>query len=247
MAARRRAGSRRPRRSRKAAARRALSVLRTLAGAALAPTSVATLLVAARSLGSLDAGGEAVKYFLGGLGGYAALYFFGLLRMRPAYVFAHELSHAIAAWMGGAKVLKFAVRSGSGHVDLSRSSVFIALAPYWVPLYAVLTVGIYRLTLWAGPVAYARETFLALMGVTLSFHFLHTVESLWNTHQGDLDEAGLMLSMALIILLNGCVLLVALKCLFPLSIFLAEELGRIREITLGFWGSVWDLTLARLR
>ncbi len=214
---------------------RASAWLRTLLGLALAPTSVGALLVSAAALGGLTGSSRGAGLFLCGLAGYALLHAAGLLRLRRFYVFSHELTHALAAWMFGARVLSFVVRGESGHVDLSRSNIFISLAPYWVPFYSLSLVLAYRLLLWVGPPAHLREVFLTGMGASIAFHLAHTVESLWATHQSDLDEAGIALSMALIALLNGVFVLGALKCLFPRLVSLSAALSRAGEITRTFW------------
>ncbi|MFH1725039.1 MAG: hypothetical protein ABII00_10520 [Elusimicrobiota bacterium] len=215
--------------------RSASAVLRPVAGLALIPTAAAMLLAAARAFGDLSAHTSATAWFLGGFGGYAAAYALGVLRLKPLYVLAHELTHAMAVWMGGGKVFKLVVRAEKGHVDLSHMNAFIALAPYWIPLYALALVATYRLVLWAGPPPGAREAFLLLMGAALAFHLVHTARSLWVAHQSDLDHAGIALSIALIALLNGAVLLAALKCLFPEAVSLASSLNWVAAVTAGFW------------
>jgi hypothetical protein len=106
-----------------------------LLGLALAPTAVGTFLAAGKVLGSLVNRGAATSWFLVGFGSYLLGHALGLWRFRRAYVFAHELTHALAAACGGARIFGFSVGKESGHVDLSHISVFSALAPYWLPLY----------------------------------------------------------------------------------------------------------------
>lgn len=211
-------------------------VLSPLAALLLAPTAAAALWAAARAAAGLGARGEAA-WFSGGAAAYAVLYLAGL-SWRAPYVFAHELTHALAAWAGGGKVYKFVVGADSGRVDLSHAGPFVALAPYWVPLYALAVAGVYRVVLWRGGGAHARAAFLAAMGAALAFHLLHTGRSLLETRQSDLDEAGPALSLALIALLNSGVLLGALKCAFPERVALGEALGTVRAVTVGFWGGL---------
>jgi len=214
-------------------------------GLAALPTAAASLLAVAGAFGGLASeasvkGGAAVL-FLSGFGAYAALDVMGLLPLRRFYVLAHELTHAAAVWALGGKVFKLVIKAESGHVDLSRMNVFIALAPYWIPLYTLALVGLYRLALWAWDPPYARELFLMLTGASLSFHLLHTVRALWATHQSDLDHAGLPLSMSLIALLNSALILFALKCLFPGSVDLVSRVRWIGSVTGSFWGGVLGL------
>ena len=219
--------------------------IRSLLGIALAPTAVAVVFSAVAAVAGLSQNAQAAKYFLGAFVGYAVLHVLRILTCQRLYVFAHEFTHALAAWATGGKVFAFVVRGQSGHVDLSHSNAFIALAPYWFPLYALASVVIYRLILFYGAaVPYAREGFLALMGASLAFHFAHTIEALWSTHQSDLDEAGFPLSISLIVLLNGCVLLAAVKCLFPHLVSVPQSIRYVSEITGQFWGGVRSLIVA---
>jgi hypothetical protein len=132
--------------------------------------------------------------------------------------------------MLGGRVLGFSAGSRSGSVRLSRSNAFIALSPYWVPLYAMAAVLAFRALSWAWPHPHARQAFQAVLGACLAFHALHTAESLLAARQGDLDETGAALGLSLIVLANGALMLVLLKCLFPSSV----DLGRS-------WGLAWSL------
>ncbi|PCI40015.1 MAG: hypothetical protein COB53_02220 [Elusimicrobia bacterium] len=218
-----------------ASKRRRRSPAFTVLGLVLIPTAVAAALAAAHTLFSLAA---SVTYFSAGFGAVLFAHMVGVLRGERAYVFAHELTHAAAAWFQGGKVLAFVVKADSGHVDLSKMNAFIALAPYWIPLYALATVGVYRLAIWSGPWPKQEEFFLAAMGGALAFHFAHTARALWSTHQSDLDHLGITLSLSLIALLNAGVLLGALKCLFPQAVSVSNSLRWVMSVTKTFWGAL---------
>src|SRR6267142_2104990 len=85
---------------------------------------------------------EGSFYFFAGIVSYFA---FQWVFFRPirTYVFGHELSHALAAWMSGANVKHFRVSKRGGSVSVSKSNIFIALAPYILPLYALAAMAIY--------------------------------------------------------------------------------------------------------
>lgn len=206
------------------------------AAALLAPTAGAALYAAARSTADIGAHGEA-SWFVGGAAALSLAHLAGA-PLRPLYVFAHELTHALAAWAGGGKVYAFVVKGDSGRVDLSHAGPFVALAPYWVPLYALACAAVYRGWLWYGAPPWSRQAFLAAMGAALAFHLLHTARSLWQTHQSDLDEAGPALSLALIALLNAAVLLAAFKCLFPDRVSLGAAFAAVTGATAAFWGGL---------
>src|SRR6266436_991114 len=67
---------------------------------------------------------EGSFYFFAGVASYFA---FQWVFFRPirTYVFGHELSHAVAAWMSGADVKRFHVSKKGGSVSVSKSNVFI--------------------------------------------------------------------------------------------------------------------------
>ncbi|MBI3564449.1 MAG: hypothetical protein HY079_04545, partial [Elusimicrobia bacterium] len=166
----------------------------------------------------------------------------GMRLARWAYVAGHELTHALAAWSTGGKVFEIHVEEKGGHVDLSESSAFVALAPYCVPFHALLVVAGYRLLIWAKPEASAEGLFLALMGAALAFHGLMTWETLTQVRQPDLKAAGgSVFSWALIAAANGLVVLVLLKALFPESVALAASLKGAGAGAWRFWTGAWGL------
>ncbi len=218
-------------------------MLRLLLGLALLPSSVLTLAVAVEALGVL-AREPAALPFLAGIALCLALRLLGRRAAGPSwlsslesrlYVFGHELTHALAAWSFGAKVLGFKVSQEGGHVDLSRSNAFVALAPYCLPIYSILTVLAYRLLLAFWPVE-AHGVFLAALGLTLFFHLIKTFECLWASRQPDLSAAGgVVFSLAAIALANALVVLLLVKVLFPGSLSLWGSLKRSAELSFSFW------------
>jgi hypothetical protein len=161
---------------------------------------------------------------------------------RLLHVLGHELTHAIAAWSVGAKVLGFKVSGRGGHVDLSHSNAFIALAPYCVPIYSLAVVGVYRLMLALNPGAGGRAVFLAAMGITISFHLVKTFESLWDVSQPDLPAAGgVVFSLSWILLANGLVVLALSKALFPSAVELEGTLRAVAARTGSFWGALYGV------
>src|SRR5438270_5193288 len=65
--------------------------------------------------------------------------FMGLPRPLLLYVFGHELTHAVWIWLMGGRVSRFRVGREGGHVMTNRTNFWIALAPYFFPLYSILT------------------------------------------------------------------------------------------------------------
>src|SRR5256714_1469875 len=69
--------------------------------------------------------------------------FFGLKRPVIVYVFGHELTHALWVWLMGGRVSRFRVGRDGGHILSNRSNFFIALAPYFFPIYSILAIALY--------------------------------------------------------------------------------------------------------
>jgi len=152
-------------------------------------------------------------YFFLGVGSYFAFQWVFFRPMRT-YVFGHELTHAIAAWMSGASVKNFNVRKNSGSVSVSKTNLFVALAPYFVPLYALAIFVIYAgVNHYVPLAAYWRWT-LWLIGVAVGFHLALTVYALLQ-NQPDLKLGGIFLSGVLIYLGNMILMSVLLSLLFP--------------------------------
>lgn len=230
-------------------------MLRLLLGVLLLPLSGSLAWAAAKALAGVASGPAAASPFLGGMALTGVAWLLGrhvldpvgplgwCMRMaRWAYVAGHELTHALAAWSSGGKVYAIHVEEKGGHVDLSESSAFVALAPYCVPFHALLVVAGYRLLTWVRPEASAESLFLALMGAALAFHGLMTWETLTQVRQPDLTAAGgSVFSWALIAAANGLVVLVLLKALFPESVALAASLKGAGSEAWGFWAGAWGL------
>jgi hypothetical protein len=137
--------------------------------------------------------GEVV--FLAGFTAYLLLHF---ILYRPVFmhVMAHELTHAFWAFLFGGKVKSLNVSHEGGSVTMTKSNVFVTLAPYFFPLYTALILIIYFI---------ADKKYLDfiifLLGFTYSFHLALTLYSL-KQKQTDLKEYGFLFSLMLIFLAN---------------------------------------------
>lgn len=56
------------------------------------------------------------------------------------YVFGHELTHALWAWVFGGKIFEMKVSSEGGVVRTDKSNFLIVLAPYFFPVYVLITL-----------------------------------------------------------------------------------------------------------
>jgi hypothetical protein len=135
--------------------------------------------------------------------------FFGLPRPILIYVFGHELTHALWVWLMGGRVSQFRVGPDGGHVVTSKANFWIALAPYFFPIYSILTIGIYGgLSLFLNMQPYGRLLY-AVIGVTWAFHFTFTCWMI-PKNQTDLTDQGTFFSLVVIYLMNLLLLSVML-------------------------------------
>jgi hypothetical protein len=131
-----------------------------------------------------------------------------LLLPKPMwlYVFGHELTHALWAWLFGGQVKKMKVTSAGGHVVVSKTNFLIVLAPYFFPLYAVLVILAFAIghLIW-GWRSYFVWFHLAV-GAAYAFHVTLTWQAL-KTRQTDITSQGYLFSAVIIFLGNVSVLL----------------------------------------
>jgi hypothetical protein len=129
------------------------------------------------------------------------LTFWGLPRPLVVYVFGHELTHAIWVWLMGGRVTRFRVSRDGGHIMTNRTNFWIALAPYFFPIYSVLALGVYGgVSLFYNVQPYGRLLY-AVIGVTWAFHLTFTC---WMVprNQTDLSDHGTFFSLVMIYLMN---------------------------------------------
>jgi hypothetical protein len=135
--------------------------------------------------------------------------FFGLPRPILIYVFGHELTHALWVWLMGGRVNQFRVGPDGGHVVTTKANFWIALAPYFFPIYSILTIGIYGgLSLFLNMQPYGRLLY-AVIGATWAFHFTFTCWMI-PKNQTDLTDQGTFFSLVVIYLMNLSLLSVML-------------------------------------
>ncbi|EEF61639.1 M50 family metallopeptidase [Pedosphaera parvula] len=184
----------------------------------------------------LRASGHATNFwiaFTAGVGCWVVIY---LLLPKPmlVYVFGHELTHALWAWLFGGKVKKFKASSNGGHVVVTKTNFLICLAPYFFPLYVALVVLFFGI----GHLIWNWKPYLLwfhlLLGSAYAFHLTLTWHIL-KTEQSDITSQGYLFSSVIIFLGNISILLVGL----PL---LAAKVDLITAF--GWWGkSTWEVLL----
>ncbi|MEK7686399.1 MAG: hypothetical protein AAB466_13360 [Verrucomicrobiota bacterium] len=162
----------------------------------------------------LRATGHADTVWVAILGGAACWYVIYVMLPKPmrVYVFGHELTHAIWAWVFGGKVKRFKATAKGGHVILTKTNFVITLAPYFFPIYVVMIVLAFAMghLLW-GLTAYFPG-FHFLVGAAYAFHVTLTWHIL-QTRQPDITQQGCLFSAVIIWLGNVGVLLLGVPLL----------------------------------
>ena len=167
------------------------------------------------------------------LGGGCLVWVIVYLCLPPptrAYIFAHELTHALWGALLGSDILDFKISRQQGSVTLSHTNVLVLLAPYFFPLYTLMVIAVYgglSLVFNLDPFVSA---WLFLVGLTWGFHFTFTVRSLLQ-HQSDLHDCGLVFSYGFIIAMNAIglclwIVFVSEPTLYDLSGQFIEHLAR---------------------
>lgn len=127
------------------------------------------------------------------------------------YVLGHELTHALAAKLCFGRVQAFRIDFDGGYVETDTDNLFIALSPYFVPLWML----VWMLTLWLGNLLFPFEQYLPWFCAGFGFWwFFHLHWTIWviPREQPDMLENGILLSMLVILLMNILILLVILCC-----------------------------------
>lgn len=140
------------------------------------------------------------------------------------YVLGHELTHALAALVSFGKVQSVHVDTSGGYVETDADNLFIALSPYFVPLWMLCWLGGVYVVNYFFPFDAYREWFYAGLGFWWTFH-LYWTGWIIPREQPDMLENGLLFSMLLVMLTNVGILLGILCCFGVVSVG-----GYVREL-----------------
>ena len=216
-------------------------VAKFIIGVLLAPTALFTLVAFFQGFYSIAKSYNITIWFVVGLLVYVLVHKFLYNFSRP-YVFAHEITHAISAMCCGYKAQGLKVGEESGQVKVSGTNIFIFLAPYCLPLYAVFILLIYFFwQLFSPDTAFRyKDIFLFLFGFFIMLHIMHTVNTLHETQQSDLLQAGgNIFSITIIVLSNVLIIFGLLELCFPGVLPLFSLFKQVISNTLLFWRTIF--------
>jgi hypothetical protein len=202
-----------------------MKMIKALVGMALLPLCAAATLTLADMIRALP--GETLHsvhatWFAGGFVFWVIL-FVALPRPTRSYVLAHELTHALWGVLMGARVHRVQVRDTGGSVTLSKSNVWITLAPYFFPFYTVLATALFFGLRLRWPMDTYLAFWAAVIGLTWAYHVTFTLAIL-RLRQPDIHEHGRLFSYSLIYLMNLLTVALALGVVAPID---ARGLGSI--------------------
>lgn len=140
--------------------------------------------------------------------------YFGLPPLIWVYVFGHELTHALVIWMTGGSISSFHIGKDGGYVVSDRVNTWIALSPYFVPLYSVLAVVLFGLCGLFFDVWFFHKYLYFVIGFTWAFHFTFTCVMI-PKGQPDLAYGGSLFSLTVIYIMNLLVLALLLIIVNP--------------------------------
>jgi hypothetical protein len=129
------------------------------------------------------------------------LVFAFLPRTMWFYVLGHEFTHALAAMLAGGKVSAFQVSAKGGHVVTDRVNWWITLAPYFVPLYALIWMALWLSVDFWHPLKAWQPILYFGLGVFWCFHLTFTA-SMFHLGQTDITSQGIVFSAVVILFIN---------------------------------------------
>lgn len=149
-------------------------------------------------------------------GGFTLLLilFFTLPKALWIYVLGHELTHAWAVYLSGGKVYDFKVTSTGGHIKADVVNWFVALSPYFVPLYSMLWMMLWISIDFYTPLSPYLWFFYLGLGFTWAFHICFTIQMIFHG-QSDLSSQGTFFSLIIILAVNLLFIFIALVMISP--------------------------------
>ena len=151
--------------------------------------------------------------FLMGMGVWTLLFFL-LPRPMWIYVFGHELTHALWAWVFGGKIFEMKVSSEGGVVRTDKSNFLIVLAPYFFPVYVLITLLLWLIAGFFFNLDPYLPGLFFLLGMAYGFHVCFTLMMIPMV-QSDITSEGWLFSLVTIYLFNIVPFVIFLLFLVP--------------------------------
>lgn len=185
----------------------------------LIPIVISISIVLYRQLGTIKGFSGVQTLFLLGIGGYLVIH---AIFYKPIYLYVlgHELTHALSSLLCGGRVKSINVSSQGGRVLTTKSNLIITLAPYLIPIYTVILLLMYLGLSLVIDVQNYLYLFIFLIGFSLAFHVVLTVDCL-KKKQPDILKSGTPFSLFLIYIVNICVIVFILGFIFSEVSFLS--------------------------
>lgn len=157
------------------------------------------------------------------------------------YVLGHELTHALAVILSFGKISGFRVALEGGHVQTNKNNLFIALSPYFIPLWAVVWAALYAAVNLFYPLDGYEMVLYAGIGFWWGFHLFWTAW-LIPRDQPDLRENDTFFSLMIVYLANMALLIVMLALCDVLDIrsFCRDFIANAQSL----WFMLQDLAAA---
>lgn len=181
-----------------------------------------------------------LHFFIWGIIAYAALHLL-FYKPTPVYVFGHEAVHAMVAWLFGGKITSFKVSKEGGSVTTDKTNTLIELSPYFIPVYTVLIALVYFLI--ASSYTVNPAIFIFLIGFTLAFHMISTIEVM-KIRQPDIVKSGYFFSVVFVYALNIIVISMIFALAFPsfsLKKFFSDFIGISAGVYVGIYKQLFGV------
>ena len=210
-----------------------MKIIRTLFAAAAVPLVIASVYTLIKTFltFSAESGNNYIPFWVGVL--CYVIFQIAFYKPMRTYVFGHELTHALAGILSGAKIKKFKVGKESGSVTLTKDNVWITLAPYFFPIYTFIIIVLYLFSGWVTDIKPLYPYFLFFAGLSIAFHVGLTIYIL-GIGQPDLKVYGVFFSYVLILIINVAVFALLMVLVFPdavnIKYFFTEAYENIMNI-----------------